>query len=60
MPNSVAFVTRRCGKEKKVTRKKRNSTEDTNTSEESAELSHEKEVIHIAWLCVLSPFFNMM
>uniref|UniRef100_A0A8B9F1U0 Nucleolar and spindle-associated protein 1 n=1 Tax=Amazona collaria TaxID=241587 RepID=A0A8B9F1U0_9PSIT len=44
MPDSVAFITRRCGKEKKVTRKRRNSTEDTNTSEENAELSHEKEV----------------
>ncbi|XP_057259966.1 nucleolar and spindle-associated protein 1 isoform X2 [Pezoporus wallicus] len=44
MPDSVAFTTRRCGKEKKVNRKKRNSADDTNTSEENAELSHEKEV----------------
>ncbi|XP_061199299.1 nucleolar and spindle-associated protein 1 [Neopsephotus bourkii] len=44
MPDSVAFITRRCGKEKKVNRKKRNSAEDINTSEENAELSQEKEV----------------
>ncbi|XP_030337438.1 nucleolar and spindle-associated protein 1 isoform X2 [Strigops habroptila] len=44
MPDSVSFVTRRCGKEKKVTRKKRNSTEDTSTCEENTELSDEKEV----------------
>ncbi|KFQ41643.1 Nucleolar and spindle-associated protein 1, partial [Nestor notabilis] len=44
MSHSVSFITRRCGKEKKVTRKKRNSTEDTNTSEENTELSDEKEM----------------
>ncbi|XP_009317536.1 PREDICTED: nucleolar and spindle-associated protein 1 [Pygoscelis adeliae] len=43
MPDSVCFITKRCGKEKKTNRKKRNSNEETNTSEENAGLSAEKE-----------------
>ncbi|NXJ93945.1 NUSAP protein, partial [Corythaixoides concolor] len=42
MPDSVCFITKRRGKEKK-TRKQRNSNEETNTNEESTELSDEKE-----------------
>ncbi|NWW10894.1 NUSAP protein, partial [Oreocharis arfaki] len=44
MSDSVCFITQRRGKEKKITRKKRNSHEETNTSEEKPVLSEEKEV----------------
>ncbi|KAJ7403152.1 Nucleolar and spindle-associated protein 1 [Pitangus sulphuratus] len=42
--DSVCFITKRCGKEKKITRKKRNFHEETNSSEENPVLSDEKKV----------------
>ncbi|XP_068873474.1 nucleolar and spindle-associated protein 1 isoform X2 [Aphelocoma coerulescens] len=44
MSDSGCFITKRRGKEKKITRKKRNSREEMNTSEEKPVLSDEKEV----------------
>ncbi|KFQ01688.1 Nucleolar and spindle-associated protein 1, partial [Haliaeetus albicilla] len=42
MPDSVCFITKRRGK-KKITRKKRNSNDEINTSRENTGLSDEKE-----------------
>ncbi|KAM4778419.1 nucleolar and spindle-associated protein 1 isoform 2-T2 [Cyanocitta cristata] len=44
MSDSGCFITKRRGKEKKITRKKRNFHEEMNTSEEKPVLSDEKEV----------------
>lgn len=53
MPDSVCFITKRRSK-KKITRKKRNSNDEINTSRENTGLSDEEEVIYIAWFCVLA------
>ncbi|NXS02262.1 NUSAP protein, partial [Oxylabes madagascariensis] len=44
MSDSVCFVTKRRGKDKKITRKKRNSHEEMITGEENPVLSHENQV----------------
>ncbi|NXI21548.1 NUSAP protein, partial [Sterrhoptilus dennistouni] len=44
MSESVRFITKRGGKDKKMTRKKRNSHEETNTGEEKPVLSDENQV----------------
>ncbi|CAN0090056.1 unnamed protein product [Bubo scandiacus] len=43
MPESVHFITKRRGKGKKITQKKRNSSVENNTSEENTGLCDEKE-----------------
>ncbi|NWH58057.1 NUSAP protein, partial [Geococcyx californianus] len=43
MPDSVCFITKRHGKEKKISRKRRNSKEETNINEENTGLSDKKE-----------------
>ncbi|NXD33860.1 NUSAP protein, partial [Copsychus sechellarum] len=44
MSDSLCFITKRHGKDKKIIRKKRNSHEETNASEEKLVLSDEKQV----------------
>ncbi|XP_015487317.1 nucleolar and spindle-associated protein 1 isoform X1 [Parus major] len=44
MSDSVCFITKRGGKNKKITRKKRNSHEESNAIEENPMLSDEKQV----------------
>ncbi|XP_032919141.1 nucleolar and spindle-associated protein 1 isoform X3 [Catharus ustulatus] len=44
MSDSTCFITKRGGKDKKIIGKKRNSHEETNTSEENPVLSDEKQV----------------
>ncbi|XP_058685450.1 nucleolar and spindle-associated protein 1 isoform X2 [Poecile atricapillus] len=44
MSDSVCYITKRGGKNKKITRKKRNSHEESNASEENPVLSDEKQV----------------
>lgn len=53
MSDSVRFITKRGGKDKKTMRKKRNSHEETNSGEEKPVLSDENQVIYIAYFCVL-------
>ncbi|NXX46350.1 NUSAP protein, partial [Tricholaema leucomelas] len=43
MPDSVSFITKKRGKEKRTTRKKRNCNDETNTNEENTGLSDGKE-----------------
>ncbi|XP_054018149.1 nucleolar and spindle-associated protein 1 [Dryobates pubescens] len=43
MPDSVSFITKRRGKEKKTTRKKRNCSDETKSTEENTGLSDDKE-----------------
>ncbi|XP_063254599.1 nucleolar and spindle-associated protein 1 isoform X3 [Prinia subflava] len=44
MSDSVCFITKKRGKDKKMTRKKRNSHEETNTGEENPLLSDENQL----------------
>ncbi|XP_068017534.1 nucleolar and spindle-associated protein 1 [Melanerpes formicivorus] len=43
MPDSVSFITKRRGKEKKTTRKKRNCSDETKSNEDNAGLSDDRE-----------------
>ncbi|KFO82853.1 Nucleolar and spindle-associated protein 1, partial [Cuculus canorus] len=43
MPDSVCFITKRHGKEKKITRKRKNSNEEANTTGENTAPSDKKE-----------------
>lgn len=57
MLDSASFVTKKRGKEKRTTRKKRNCNDETNTNEENTGLSDGKEVIYMAYFCVLAALY---